>query len=125
MKIRNAFVSNSSSSSFVIQKNRLNDYQLQQIRNYQEEASRLGKYDEMDFNDSQKEYNEDIKNGCSTGFPFERKDICGKFGYIDDFWVIDETFWEIRGHTNMDNFDFASFLDAIGVRKGDIEWGEW
>ena len=42
MKIRSGFVSNSSSSSFVVSKHYVSDYQLEQIQNHIEEAERLG-----------------------------------------------------------------------------------
>lgn len=42
MKIRNGFVSNSSSSSFVIQKKYLSEHQLNLIRDVDVEARRLG-----------------------------------------------------------------------------------
>jgi hypothetical protein len=40
MKIRQGFVSNSSSSSFIIGRSKLNDYQVEQIRNHSEVAER-------------------------------------------------------------------------------------
>lgn len=109
--MRNGFVSNSSSSSFVIKKDRLNDYQIQQIRNYQEVARKLGRYDEIKVPEEEKELERRIGK-------------CGKFGYIDNYWQITETFTEIKGYTGMNNFDFGAFLDAIGVRNSDIEWTE-
>ena len=100
MKTRYGFVSNSSSSSFVIKKENLTDVQLDQIRNYGDEAYRLGNYDKIE------------------------KDNCGIFGWIDERWTIEETNDEIKGHTGMDNFDFETFLETIGVSGDVIEWAE-
>lgn len=44
MKVRRGFVSNSSSSSFVINKRFLSKQQLQKIRNYEEEGKQFGLY---------------------------------------------------------------------------------
>ena len=98
MKIRNGFVSNSSSSSFIINKKCLTKEQIDQICNYKEVARVLGNYDSLELSDWQKKYNEDIASGKTpNNYPFLQVNICGKFGYLDDFWTIDECFWEIRG----------------------------
>ena len=96
MKNRQGFVSNSSSASFVIKKDKLCRCQINKILNYQEEAFELGAY--------------------------TKDDECGKFGWIDNFWYVDETEDEVTGNTIMDNFDMRSFLEAIGVDEKDIEW---
>ena len=44
MKIRNGFVSNSSSSSFVIPKDKLTEEQIQLIKNHSTEASKHTEY---------------------------------------------------------------------------------
>ena len=101
MKIRDCLISNSSSSSFIISKNKLTDLQINQIKNYQTVAYELGKYNKIE----EKNIN-DYK--------------CGKFGYIDDRWNITETLLNIKGDTTMNNFDFDVFLSTIGVKTEDI-----
>jgi len=105
MKIRDGLVSNSSSSSFIISKNKLTDLQIYQIKNYQNIAYELGGYDK-------------IEDGNINGYK------CGKFGYIDDRWNITETLLNIKGDTIIDNFDFCTFLPAIGVKSEDVIWGD-
>jgi hypothetical protein len=104
MKYRNGFVSNSSSSSFIIKKNKLTKRQIEQIKNYQEEAAIIGEYCKLP------------QGHCGA---------CGKFGYIDDHWQITETMTEIKGNTIMDNFNFDTYLKEIGVKDEDIAWGGW
>jgi hypothetical protein len=92
MKTRNGFVSNSSSSSFMIDKYYLSDHQIEQIKDYKEVATK--------FNEA------GIK----------------EFDYIDDYWVIKETPGTIGGDTFMDNFDMHEFLKFIGVDMHKVEW---
>ena len=108
MKHRSCLVSNSSSSSFVIRKNKITNEQLEQIRNYQDEAYKLGEYDKVTPSEWEREHNI----------------VSGKFGCIDDYWQIRETEDEISAETFIDNFDFEAFLREIGVKDEDITWGE-
>jgi hypothetical protein len=107
MKTRMGFVSNSSSASFVIGKSKLTPEQIEKIKNYKEVAYELGDY----ANIKPKEWEKDSRFGP-----------CGKFGWIDGWWQIDEKKDYIKGYTNMDNFDFHAFLLAIGVKEEDIDW---
>ena len=52
MKIRNGFVSNSSSSSFIIQKEKLNGCQIDKIKNHIEYSKNLSGFELCDYNES-------------------------------------------------------------------------
>lgn len=97
MKVRNSFVSNSSSSSFVILKEHLTSDQIDKILNH------------MDYlkNDIFPKLNEDEKQWWS----FEP----------DDKWDIEERHKTICGRTNMDNFNMYAFLERIGINRNFIE----
>ena len=97
MKIRHGFVSNSSSSSFVIPKAALSEIQLLIIRNHIKAAQFLATLDK------------------ETLEPLE---------YDDIEWVISENAGQISGTTCMDNFDMRWLLDQIGVPTHAIEWEE-
>ena len=92
MKTRQGFVSNSSSASFSIDKRDITIDQLEKIRDYQEVAREMGA----------------TENGE------------GRFGWLDEFWTINEDTFVIRGNTIMDNFDMFEFLEAIGIPKEKI-----
>ena len=51
----------------------------------------------------------------------EGKDF-GVYGDDYDAWTIEETKYEVKGSTIMDNFDMDAFLNKIGVK--DVEWGD-
>lgn len=44
---------------------------------------------------------------------------------FDDLWDIDETNFEIRGFTCMDNGDMNKFLRLIGINRDIVEWEDW
>ena len=94
MKIRNGFVSNSSSSSFIIRKSNLTERQIEQIYDHIDSAIELAANDHN--------YKE--------------------FGYCEtsDAWSVDEKEETIFVSTFMDNFDMGGFLKAIGIDKNDI-----
>lgn len=95
MKIRNGFVSNSSSSSFIIKKYYLSDYQLDAIRDYKNFIY------SKEFDELQERYFDGEKL-------FDTDDI-------DPSWIINENKNYISGYTDMDNFQMGSFCQIIGV----------
>ena len=104
MKIRNGFVSNSSSSSFVIFKESLTNKQLNKILNISYYVKKLIKKDE------------------ENGSP---KDLINKFSYYDsDPWriIVYDDF--IFGETSMDNFSMEDYLKYIKVKKKYISWDD-
>jgi len=93
MKQRNGFVSNSSSSSFIIERKNLSDDQVKSIRNhieyYNEHFSQLpGHYEQTDR----------------------------------DSWSIRIGEKSVSGYTYMDNFPMDELLERIGINEDDIEW---
>jgi len=99
MKIRNGFVSNSSSSSFCINKNLLTQQQIDQIVDHIDTAVEIENY-------PSKEHTMDNE---------------GKFGWLDE-WKIHVSSDEIKGSTSMDNFNMLEFLLAIGVPSDIIDY---
>ena len=93
MKIREGFVSNSSSSSFVIMKKDLTRFQTNCLENHISCAKNLIAAGLIDVND------------------------IGYFVREGDEWQIDGCTSDsvFRCSTNMDNFDLPAFLREIGV----------
>lgn len=112
MKVRNGFVSNSSSSSFVIKKKYLTDEQIGQIKNYHKEALRL--VEEGKARDSIRW--DDPRNQDDSFMELP------DFGYLDNDWWINETDTNIEGSCVIDNFSMMSFLHAIGVDTSKVDY---
>jgi hypothetical protein len=95
MKIRSGFVSNSSSSSFVIPLEFLSALQYKAIVGDREKiAKRLIREGKLDEN----------------------------FFLGNDLWSISEDATWLRGDTCMDNFDMRAYLAALGVDEQLVSW---
>jgi hypothetical protein len=104
MKIRFGFVSNSSSSSFVLKLASISQKQKEQIYNHIEEAKKIA---------------------VERGFSVRNDDGLGLAimdGEYDVCWVSDRDAWEISenaenlyGRTTIDNVKMDWFLDEIGI----------
>lgn len=91
-KIRNGFVSNSSSSSFVINKKYLSPDNAYKILNMHKELK-----------DNPEKYNLEYTY------------------YVDD-WKVYENSDNVSGSTYMNNFDPEDFFRQIGVDLTKVEW---
>lgn len=123
MKIRNSFVSNSSSSSFIINKKDITEQQADYIRRHQE-VSNMEEFPTIVNQTRRVCYEDDniiiIKKQQEEPTYdydyYDRNDYENKCGE-HDAWSISEDENTIEGYTSMDNFDMRHFLRRIGVTK--------
>lgn len=102
MKIRNSFVSNSSSASFLINKNDITKEQVDYIKRHREVSNMANPPYIVDIQDLENYFDYELK--CENG----------------DEWDIDEDKEYIKGETYMDNFNMFLFLKRIGVKKAEL-----
>ena len=112
MKIRNGFMSNSSSSSFILFKAYLTEEQIDQIRHWKtypltrEYFIKVREY--FKKNNPEKEIPELFKRD-----PIYFKE--NEFEWEPCDWTVQETNQIFDIGTDMDNYDFEFFLNVIGV----------
>jgi hypothetical protein len=115
MKIRNGFVSNSSSSSFVLLKDSITAEQKDMILNYQKWVKfflDLEKGSFVEYEDAREDYE---KNSDKLKYIFE---------YYNDSWYLEEFDNFIFGSTGMDNFRFQDYFEHIKVDQKYSSWEE-
>jgi hypothetical protein len=111
MKTRNGFVSNSSSSSFVLLKDAITEEQKDMILNCEEWIDTFIKLEAQD-----EDYFDD------EDLPGNLKD---KFEYYDsDPWRLEEHEDYIFGETSMDNFSMGDYLEYIKINKKYLKWDD-
>ncbi len=123
MKIRAGFVSNSSSSSFIIKKEDLSESQIVLIKQHIEIAKKI--------NETSSPYTGERRLGAyrlnkdGTEGDWDKNLIVGNY-YIDDCdeWKISDYPDRIEGDTLIDNFDMEMFLTEIGIPKNVVKFGE-
>ena len=125
MKIRNGFVSNSSSSSFVILKDSLTEEQKDQILNYQKwveffiEADEEN-YEKDNFASDKEKYAEGSKyweeHNTRLKYKFEY--------YTDGYWALKEFDDFIFGETSMDNFGMEDYFEYLELDKNYYDFEE-
>jgi len=104
MKKRVGFVSNSSSSSFIIFKDALSKKRLDMVVNYQDWIKFFIELDEK-------------KN--------EPENLINKFSYYDtDPWQIKVEDDFIFGETSMDNFSISDYFSHINIKPKYIKWDD-
>jgi hypothetical protein len=101
MKTRNGFVSNSSSSSFILKKIDFTDKQLNLVRDHVQEVQRK----RFNLLEKEKEY----------GTCFDKSWA----------WEIEENDEWMTGHTSLDNFDMEAYMEIENLNVSKVGFYEY
>jgi hypothetical protein len=113
MKLRLYFISNSSSSSYIIKKEGLNEEQIEMIKNHLDVCNKLM------YSESERVYSDDDPYG-EENWDENDTDLFGTkirnlmYGIEPyDSWDVEEKENTIEVYTIMDNFDMGWFLSNV------------
>ena len=129
MKVRSGFVSNSSSSSFIVLKDSITAEQRDQILNFQEWVKVFIAIDEEKWKDEPDIDDEDSDmEKYKDGSPYwdqQYNRLKYKFEYYTDgYWRMNETDDYIFGATTMDNFGMDEYFKFIKVNDDFVRWDD-
>lgn len=103
MRLRLGFVSNSSSSSFVIPLQYVTEKQLHEIKNHLDIVKLFVS-------------NPELYPNCWKGYEECEYDK-------EDAWEVNVSDNNVSGSTDMDSFDMYSFLASIGIDMSKVKFG--
>lgn len=126
MKNRIGFVSNSSSSSFIVLKDAITGKQKDMIVNFSEWAKFFIALDEEENWKDAKVYETERELYQSDEYMEQRFNrLKYKFQYHDDgYWRFQETDDYIFGATTMDNFGMDQYFDYIKIDSDYVRWDD-